>query len=170
MGDPIAAYSTAKGYVQSAYVLMANPLRYSVPDDTTFFMSFHMLCGFALELYFKAFLSHHGWDEKSLRSKRLRHNLRELHKEVVALGLTSKIAAQLLEVLAERHEDFTFRYVRRETKYLARDLQLIFKDFSIVDTIVDDAIGASASRGKEPGGFWAFPPEHAAWRFIGVTI
>jgi hypothetical protein len=46
---------------------MSNPLRYQVPDDTPFVLSFHMLCGFAAELYLKAFLMHKGYTEDQLR-------------------------------------------------------------------------------------------------------
>ena len=69
--DPEEPYSVAKGYVQSAYAMMTNPYRLQLPDDITLFMAFHMLCGFAAELYFKAFLAHKGYSDAQLRKPKI---------------------------------------------------------------------------------------------------
>jgi hypothetical protein len=76
MSEAIRIYSTAKGYVQSTYLIVTNPQRYQAPDDTTFILSYHMLLGFAVELYLKAYLMHTGHTEAELR--RVGHNLQKL--------------------------------------------------------------------------------------------
>jgi hypothetical protein len=73
--DPEEPYSVAKGYVQSAFAMMTNPYRLQLPDDITLFMAFHMLCGFAAELYFKAFLAHKGYSDAQLRKPKIGHDL-----------------------------------------------------------------------------------------------
>lgn len=58
-----ACYSTAKGYVQGAYLVVCNRDRLQLPDDSSLVLSVHMLCGFAIELYLKAALAHYGENE-----------------------------------------------------------------------------------------------------------
>jgi hypothetical protein len=161
--SPEEPYSVAKGYVQSAYAMMTNPHRLQLPDDTTFFMAFHMLCGFAVELYLKAFLAHKGYTDAQLRHN-IRHNLARLRDRCRAEGLYDTGADMLVDLLSTKHKSFEFRYMKRESEYLTADLQAIFSAFSSLDRAVDTAIGASAAKGKSAGGSWKFPSD-GPWRF-----
>lgn len=162
--DPEEPYSVAKGYVQSAYALMANPHRLQLPDDTTFFMAFHMLCGFAAELYFKAFLAHKGHTESSLKKPDVRHDLGKLQQMCLSEGLNEQGSKLLVDCLGVRHKSFEYRYMKRDATYETVALRDIFFAFSELDAVVDTAIGASSSRGGTPGGKWVFPND-GAWRF-----
>src|SRR6266550_6829 len=104
--SPEEPYAVAKGYVQSAYAMMTNPARLQLPDDTTFFMAFHMLCGFAVELYFKAFLAHKGNSDAELRRPHIRHDLRRLLDECGSKGMYDTGADMLVELLADKHKNF----------------------------------------------------------------
>jgi hypothetical protein len=162
--SPEEPYSVAKGYVQSAYAMMTNPHRLQLPDDTSFFMAFHLLCGFAVELYFKAFLTHKGYGDAQLREQRIRHDLEKLRDQCSSEGLYSTGADLLVNLLADKRRNFEYRYMRRTTEYHTIDLRAIFSAFSSLDRLVDTAIGASATRGKAPGGWWKFPSD-GPWRF-----
>lgn len=169
--DAHLPYSTAKGYVQSAYVLMNSPDRMSVPDDMTFFLSLHMLWGFAVELYLKSFLMHRGWTEKKLRSIALRHNLQALAAAADEAGLKLREINMLVELLGEKHASFGYRYAKPDGQHRVPKLNAVFASLSALDEAVDKAIGASVSRGRTPGGppgHWTLPPERNAVR--GGTV
>ena len=161
--SPDEPYSVAKGYTQSAYAMMANPHRLQLPDDTTFYMAFHMLCGFAVELYLKAFLAHRGYAEEGLRKSDIRHDLSKLRDLCVSEGLREDGSKLLVDFLGTHHKSFEFRYMKRDTFYSTIALRDIFFAFSSLDEAVDTAICASASRGRVPGGKWIFPDD-GAWR------
>jgi hypothetical protein len=144
--NPMMPYAVAKGYMQSAFLIMTNGLRLQTPDDTSFFLAFHMLCGFALELYLKAYLAHKGYSEEQL--KRYGHDLARLHDRCKAEGMSDTNADTLVGLLAEKHLNFEFRYMKPASEYRAMDLQVVFLAFSSVDQTVDSAIGASATKGK----------------------
>ena len=72
----IIAYSSAKGFVQSAYLIVTNRLRLTTNDDTSFVMSCHLLFGFGLELYLKSYLKASGVNDKILMDYNIRHNLK----------------------------------------------------------------------------------------------
>lgn len=75
MNVSILPYSTAKGFCQGAFAMMANPNRFQTPDDTTFILSFHHLIGFSVELYLKAFLIEKKMTEVELMKKPYGHSL-----------------------------------------------------------------------------------------------
>jgi hypothetical protein len=166
--DAVKPYSVAKGYVQAAFALMANPLRMEqLPDDIPLFMAFHMLCGFAVELYLKAFLLHKGFSETSLRKPDIRHDLIKLQQMCVAEGLHEAGSKSLAEGFGTHHKSFEYRYMKPDTVYRTAPLHDIFSTFSLLDNAVDEAIGASVSRGKTPGGTWSFPTDKP-WRLPGL--
>lgn len=169
MYDPIVTYSTAKGYVQSAYLMMTSPYRYHLPNDTPFYLSFHMLCGFAVELYLKAYLSHKGFTDRQLRQQKFRHDLRRLHDLAAAEGLLDGGSSKLAIFLGEHHNSFEFRYMKPKSYFWAMNLRDMFAEFSSLDYAIDDATGASASRNRRPGSGWIFPSEHAHWRFPNMV-
>lgn len=144
---------------------MSNPDRYQLPNDTTFYLSFHMLCGFSAELYLKAFLLHNGVPESELRKANVRHDLHALHALAARHGLSDGAAKKLTDFLGKHHKTYEFRYMSPESVYEIMNLVEVFLAFSSLDNEVDKAIGASASKGRNAGGAWVFPKEHANWRF-----
>jgi hypothetical protein len=162
--DPIRSYSTAKGYLQSAYLLVTSPGRYQLTDDTTIFLSFHMLCGFAVELYLKSFLASKGFDAKELRSHAVRHNLEKLYELAQDAGLQNDGAEPLIALLNDHHRNFEFRYMKPDSQYQAMHLTQMFSTLSSLDNAVDEAVGASVSRGVAPGGSWSLSGDVALWR------
>jgi hypothetical protein len=161
--DPEEPYSVAKGYVQSAYAMMTNPYRLQLPDDITLFMAFHMLCGFAAELYFKAFLAHKGYSDAQLRKREIGHDLTWLRDQCRSEGMYDTGADLLVDLLAGKHKNYEFRYMKRASEYRTMDLRHIFSAFSSLDRAVNTAIGASAARGKSARGSWKFPSD-GPWR------
>lgn len=164
-GNPAhTAYSTAKGYVQSAFVLMNSADRYQAPTDLTFFYSFHMLIGFAVELYLKAYLLHAGHSGEKLSRQPFGHDLEALSNAATSAGLTVSGLDQVVMLLADPHGDYTFRYPRPDSSYTVPDLNILFGHLSALDVAVDAVTGASASHGRALGGVWHLPPDRAQWR------
>lgn len=161
---PFYPYSTAKGYAQSAYAIITNPLRFSLGDDTTFYMSFHMLLGFALELYLKSVLMSCGCSEAELKKPDIRHNLNKLAEKCIANGFDHKGAKYLAEILSEHHKGYGFRYIKPGNEYDRTDITHIFSTFSDLDRTIDSKIGASASKGLKAEGEWQVPSHMAFWR------
>ncbi|RWE83476.1 MAG: hypothetical protein E5W28_01915 [Mesorhizobium sp.] len=165
MSDPTTPYGTAKGYVQSALLLMTNPDRFQAETDASFYLSFHMLIGFATELYLKSYLMHVGYQERELRASGVRHNLNSLLAMAEAKGLSDRGAAVLVDLLGEHHQSFEFRYMKEGARYPAMNLRRVFEALSSLNRVVDEAVGASASRGKQPGDGWDFPDDfRQKWR------
>lgn len=165
---PEEPYSVAKGYVQSAYAMMTNPHRLQLSDDISLFMAFHMLCGFATELYLKAFLIHKGHNERDLRKREIGHDLLRLRALCLSEGLHHSGVDMLVGLLAKHHKEFEYRYMKRNVTYWTEDLRAIFSAFSHLDITIDAAIGASASRGVKGRGRWDFPMD-GGWRLPGIT-
>lgn len=164
MNEAIRTYGTAKGYIQSAYLQVTNPLRLKLPNDTTLFLSFHLNAGFAAELYLKAFLYSTGHSEAELKSAAVRHDLEALLKIAEGDGFSDAGASALVNVLHKQHKSFEFRYMKADSSFTPNPLDQTFSAFSTLDTAVDTAVGASASFALTPGGAWALPLEFAAWR------
>lgn len=158
------AYSTAKGYLQSAFVLMNSVDRYQTPTDLTFFYSFHILIGFAVELYLKACLLHTGSSGEALSRRPFGHDLEALSNAATSAGLTVHGLDQVVMLLADPHGDYTFRYPRPDGSYKVPDLNILFAHLSALDVAVDGLTGASAFHGRAPGGVWRLPPDRAQWR------
>jgi hypothetical protein len=165
MTPGIRTYSTAKGYVQSAFAMMANPDRLQLRDDTTFFLSFHLLCGFATELYLKSFLLHRGVPDSTLRSAKLRHDLVALLQLATEHGFSDDGGRRLASYMGKWHKSFEYRYLQEASEFGApTNLKILFGWFSSLDVYVDHEVGASVSKGLTPGGAWIFPEDRAAWR------
>lgn len=165
MTDSNRPYSTAKGFAQGAFAMMANPLRFQTPDDTTFILSFHHLIGFSVELYLKAFLMEKGMKETKLMYKPYGHSLQNLLAAAKEKEFSCSEGDSLVEYL-KPHETYDYRYIKNETEYKLQRIDYIFKCLSALDRYVDATTGASASHGKEIGRGWVMPKEAAHWRII----
>ena len=144
---------------------MTNIERYQVANDTTFVLGFHLLSGFATELYFKAYLFSTGHTDRELRSAALRHDLKKLLELAETDGFNNQGATALANLLGDQHKSHEFRYMATGSNYTLRPLNLIFDDFSALDVAVDVATGASVSYGRSPGGNWVIPADKSNWRF-----
>src|SRR3954469_2575936 len=101
-------YSTAKGYVQAVFAMMSSSGRFQLPDDTTLFLPFHHLGGFAVELYLKALISNESFDEAKLKA--LGHDLAKSLAFCVSEGIRVPVGADLLvDVFAPKHQSFEYR-------------------------------------------------------------
>lgn len=163
--QPIAfrAYSTAKGFCQSAFAMMSSEGRFRLPNDTTLVLGFHHLIGFAVEVYLKAFLFHLGFEEAVLRKNPYGHDLKALLKECQDHSLTNSEAVSLCHYL-EKHKTFEYRYVRNDASYRIIPIHIVFELLRELDTCIDQAIGCSVSFGKDPDEGWEFPVEIGGWR------
>lgn len=123
-----------------------------------------MLFGFAAELYLKSYLIHVGVDDKTLRSKALRHSISGLAKAAEERGLVCAELPMLVIHLDEKHSSYEFRYMQENSSYTAPSLDYIFGAFARLDLTIDNVVGASASKGLTPKLGWDVPPECAYWR------
>src|SRR3974390_3001000 len=63
------------------------------------------------ELALKAFLLAHGWSEQQIRGRQFRHNISELMRAAMALGLNiSQQSCSEIDLLSEAHEKYWPRY------------------------------------------------------------
>jgi hypothetical protein len=71
-----------------------------------------MLFGFVIELYLKAYLAHHGVEEKALRD--IGHDLSRAYAEALALGYSppNDRLRDVITLMNEHHKKFTFRYMK----------------------------------------------------------
>jgi hypothetical protein len=169
MSEAIRIYSTAKGYVQSTYLIVTNPQRYQAPDDTTFILSYHMLLGFAVELYLKAYLMHTGHTEAELR--RVGHNLQKLLELSKADNFNLPEAKKLVDYLGDQHASFEYRYMKPESSYYIRWQAEVFAELNALDHYVDVEIGASKSKGKDRASEgWTVPADRNGWRIPRSTV
>jgi len=162
--EAIRIYSTAKGYAQSAYLIVTSPHRYQVPDDTTFILPYHMLLGFAVELYLKAYSTYTGHPDSELRGADMRHNLGKLLELNENDGFNLPAAKKLADYLGEQHRTFEYRYMKPDSSYFVRWQAEVFGELNELDIYVDDRIGASASHGKAPSSGWSVPADQNGWR------
>jgi hypothetical protein len=171
MSAAIRFYSTAKGYVQSAYLIVGNPARFQVRDDTTFILPYHMLLGFAVELYLKSYLTHTGHTECELRSGSVRHNLKKLLELSEADGFTEPKVTPLVNYLNDQHASYEYRYMKPEGVYDVRCQADVFAELDELDAYVDNVIGASVSRGLLPStGGWPVSSDFNGWRISTESV
>lgn len=147
--DALDFYISAKGFTQAIKMIHDHPEAASNPGQI--FLPVQTLLGFALELYFKAWLEGPGRDEDVLR-RTYGHNLEKLFADSLAEGLPS--ISRLDETVtqtADSHSDYTYRYFKRTRTYNAMGLMTVFAVLDELDTAVDRKIGASVSMGLQPG-------------------
>ncbi|MGN6209609.1 HEPN domain-containing protein [Asticcacaulis sp.] len=165
--DAVKAYSTAKGYMQSAFILATSEHRRGVKEiDSSIFLSYSMLLGFAVELYLKAWLIAQGVEAWG-------HSLEKLHTKALQHQLPD-IASDLVAKL-DHHEKMEFRYMPDEGSYKALNIKQTFYIIDQLDALVDWKCGASALHGKPlraplENPLWTIPDWAAEWRFITTEI
>ncbi len=164
MSESEIPYSTARGYVQSAYTMMISPVRFSLPDDTPYHLSFHMLCGFAVELYLKSYLVEQGITDNQLMRPPFGHDLKSLYEECSVRKFKNSGALALIEYFGDYHKQLIFRHAKRDVDYPVPNIRAMFTAFSKLDSYIDKVTNARASRGLPPEQGWNFPLEASVWR------
>lgn len=160
MSDPKNHYSTARGFVYSARFIVTNERKIEeLIHDIPTILSYHMLLGFAVELYLKSFLQNHGHDENELRSNGIRHNLDALLKLAKADGFDCSATDYLVPYLNDQHANFEFRYVNPTAKYDIRWVDRTFAELTALDAYINQEIGAG---GTTPT--WDIPEQFKGWR------
>ena len=79
-------FITGRSYVTGAHAMVKSPVRQRYANDFRFVFSCMSLMAHAIEVYLKAWLSVHGYNDQTLR-KRFGHDLRSLYKEAFKTGL-----------------------------------------------------------------------------------
>ncbi|MBP7337823.1 hypothetical protein [Niveispirillum sp.] len=150
MEEAIDRYHVAKGYFQSSIMIFRNPERNSPSREILTLPSMYMLCGFALELYFKSWLLESGRPSENVR--RYGHKISKLYEEAKKESLPSLHGLEgLVQDLAPGHENLTFRYMSKDDNFPMLNWEGVFSILNDLDTIVDEKVGASESRGLAPG-------------------
>lgn len=166
MPAELNAYVAAKGYVQSLVLMVTNPHRISDPNDVSYVLPFHMLAGFAVELYLKSVLIKSNHADTELRSAPVRHNLKKLLELAEADGFVSSGATTLVPYLSSQHASFEYRYMKADSNYTVHSLPSILKAFSDLDNTADAFVGARASMGLPASSDeWVLPANIPDWQF-----
>lgn len=163
--QPLRSFATAKGNVQSAFLMLTNPLRFELKTDDSFILSCHMLLGLAVELYLKAYLTHLNHDEKVLREHSVRHNLEKLLALCENHGFSLPEATSLVAYLSKNHGEHSYRYLKPNSEFTPRVLGTLFRELDKINAYVDEKIGASAAFDERvSSGGWVVPEQFDRWR------
>ena len=140
-------YFAAKAYLEATKYIHESPHRNAEPARITLtVLPMHMLIGFSIELFLKAWLLQAQIPSRTVRN--YGHDLRSLFTDAQASGLPSIYRlGELIELFAGPHEDFTFRYIEAGDTVQMANWQLAFPVLDQLDIAVDQFVGASASRG-----------------------
>ena len=105
-----ARYMAAKGYLQATRVIAASPLLSDEDQAALTVLPMHMLIGFALELYLKAWLL--GAGRTSVVVREWKHDIPTLFLEARIEGLPLiPLLDQLVETIGIDHVKLSYRYV-----------------------------------------------------------
>lgn len=147
---PLDFYVPAKGYAESAKIIVLSPLREGRVEMT--YLPIHMLLGFSVELYLKAWLCQSGIHEDALRRRPYGHDLAALYAEATAHQLPAVPGLDpLVQQLHGPHTDYTYRYFRSDLSFDNTNFSVAFSTSDQLDFEVDRFVGASASHGLQPG-------------------
>ncbi len=150
--EAMQRYSTAKEYVETIKLVQTSP-HYIGQHVMMAIRPTHLLVGFALELYLKAWLLADGATPKKVRS--LGHKLRDAFELAVARGLAEDNDIYLLvDHVAEPHgqdHDYVYRYSKVGSKIEPLNWDKAYPILHKLDEIVDAHVGASEHFGLKPG-------------------
>jgi len=149
MTEAVNRYHTAKGYFQSCIMIERSPERNTDARRTLTVLSMMMLTGFSLELYFKAWLLAQGKTTDQVLGYSDRIN--DLYCDCREAGLFVDQLDHLVGAIAVQHQDFTYRYIQNDAEVPLLNWNLTFQILNALDNQVDEAAGASASFGLQPG-------------------
>ena len=145
-------YATAKEYVEAIKLVLTSP-HYKDKHVMIAIRPTHLLAGFALELYLKAWLPAAGVSSKEVQN--YGHKLRDLYSTATVRGFTSDgDIRRLIEHVAEPHgqnQDYMYRYTRNDAEIEPLIWPVVLPIIDKLDNIVDEHVGASANHGLKPG-------------------
>lgn len=123
---------------------------YKDQNVVTTILPLHMLAGFALELYLKAWLLQAGRSSKEV--KNYRHDIKTLYDHAKMDGLPAiEKLQELKDHFAGPHSDFTYRYIEPGSQMNDTNWTVAFRVFDELNREVDTFLGASAAHGLQPG-------------------
>ena len=147
----ILFYASAKGFFQFVQLGQLIPPR-DEAQSLMFLPPKSMLIGFAVEFYFKAWLSHAGASAETLRGRAYGHNLHRLFEEACKSGLMPRNEYKaLVNQFGPQHADLSWRYMKSGGQYPVSNFDYALQLLDQLDDDVDAFVGASASKGLEPG-------------------
>jgi len=145
-------YSTAKEYVEAIKLILSSP-HHRGQHAMMAIRPSHLLAGFAVELYLKAWLLADGRPSDAVQKQG--HRLLDLYGSALARGFTNDARIRkLVENLAEPHgqnRDHVFRYSQASSEIKPLIWTSVLPIFDALDVVVDTHVGASASHGPKPG-------------------
>ena len=111
----------------------------------------HMLAAFSIELFLKAWLLSAGVSSQDIR--KMGHKLGDLYQAARRDGLEPQPEfGAVIMLFGPQHEDFTYRYAEPGNKMIHTAVWgEVFPILDKLDIVVDGFIGASRSKGLEPG-------------------
>lgn len=143
-------YVPARSFAEATKLIRSSP-HYS-GREPMMFLPIHLLFGFAVELYLKAWLSKAGIEPDALARRPYGHHLVNLYRGAIDAGLPNLAGlGEVISVLHGPHSRFEYRYFKSPSSFESLGALQITSSLERLDTEVDRFIGASASRGLEPG-------------------
>ena len=147
--EAILRYSTAKGYIQACKMIVLSD-HYKDQNVVATILPLHMLGGFALELYLKAWLLGSGRSSKDVRG--YGHDIKNLYDDAKTDGLREiDKLKEMKDHFADPHSDFTYRYIGPGDQMDNTNWPSAFRAFDELDREVDGYLGASSSYGLQAG-------------------
>ena len=148
--EALNRYIAAKGYIEAVKMIWLSEHNQSQEHKVMTILPMHMLGAFALELFFKAWLLHAG--KSSVEVKGYGHDLSKLHTDAKLAGLPDIPALDdVVHIFADPHKDFSYRYLESDITLTIANWPNVFMVVDHLDAAVDCYVGASASKGLQPG-------------------
>ena len=139
-------FFTGRAYVTGAHAIVKSPVRQRYANDFRFVFPCMSLMAHAIEVYLKAWLSVHGYNDETLR-KRFRHDLRSLYNEARTTGLQEPHTREgetihdLVESFEVQHEPpYPLRYPFNGWQIPLPKLNIVFQIFVRLDRIIADKL------------------------------
>ena len=104
-----------------------------------------LLAGFAMELYLKAYLRHHGVSSEDLASKVYGHDIERLYQEALDLGLQvmPQMHTMVTVDIGPQHKGLGFRYVKSAGGYVQTNWAWIGAGLCHLDETIAPILGIS---------------------------
>lgn len=137
--EPFNRFAAARGYLEAIKMICTSPHMDSENRVVITVLPLNMLAGFALELYFKAWLLSQGRPSKEVRA--YGHKVAKLFADAQSFGLPAvKDLDQVVDSLADGHEDFTYRYIEQGADVNLVRWELALPILDVLDNIVEAEI------------------------------
>lgn len=141
-------YAAARGNAEAAKMIQLSPF---YPDKAT---QVHLpLCNqiaLSVELYLKAWLSHHGVSGAIYSAPQVRHDLERLYELAISNGLTGvhTNTVALVKTLGPYYKKHEYRYMPPDIRMPTLNYPAVFDVLDGLDTRVERAIDAKGLAAK----------------------